>query len=223
MLTVIEPAADYQLLTPEELRVAAGLDPTDMTQDAALEVWGLQAATALASACGLAKGGYDASLLPLRGEAPLTLKAETVEQTFRVRPGNQYRTLFLARWPVLAITSVTVDTSALTTGDFEVDIPRASLTRISGNQTLYWPCGRVIVQYEAGYDDPVPSGLKGYAARLTGFYYQTQGSDPTERRVEIPGVITLERWVDQAATDSLVPTDISSGLLRDGYRRRVLA
>jgi hypothetical protein len=222
MLTVIEPAEDYQLLTEEELRVAAGLDPTDDSQDAALATWGLQAASSLASACGLAKAGYDVSLLPLRGEAPLTLKAETFIQTLRVKPGYQYGTLFLARWPVLEIISVAEGSTTLATDGWELDVAEGSLTRLSSDATIYWSAGRVTVQYTAGYDT-VPVGLKSYASRLTGLYLQTTGSDPTERRVEIPGVITVERWVDQTATDVIVPEEIATGLLRDGYRRLVLA
>ena len=34
MLTVTVPTDDLQLLTPEELRVAAGLEPDDTSQDA---------------------------------------------------------------------------------------------------------------------------------------------------------------------------------------------
>jgi hypothetical protein len=218
-LTVTEPADDLQLLSQEELRVAAGLQPDDASQDAALATRGLQAAAALAGACGIAKAGYDASLAPLRGEAPVTFKAETLVQTFRIRSSDQVQSLLLARWPVLSIASVTVDTTELTVDDWELDIPAASLTRVSGNGTLCWPSGRVIVEFEAGYDDPVPTDLKGYASRLTNLYYASAGADPLERRVEIPGVMTVERWVDTVATDILVPEDILTGLARDGYRR----
>ena len=31
--------------------------------------------------------------------------------------------------------------------------------------------------------------------------------------------MTVERWVDTATTDMLVPEDILAGLARDGYRR----
>lgn len=219
MLIVTVPATDLQLLTDEELRVAAGLQPDDTSQDAMLATVGLQAAAALAGACGIAKAGYAASLAPLRGEAPLTLKAERLIQTVRVRTTDQVQKLLLARWPVLSIISVTEDTTGLVVDDWELDIPEASLTRVSGNSTLNWPYGRVIVEYEAGYDDPIPTDLKGYAARLVSLYDQTTGADLSERRVEIPGVITLERWVDTTATDILVPEDILTGLQRDGYRR----
>jgi len=101
MLIVTEPAEDLQLLTEEELRVAAGLEPDDDSQDEALAILGLRAAAALAAACGVAKAGYHASLAPLRGAAPRTLHAETLVESMRVRPGYQYGSLFLARWPVL--------------------------------------------------------------------------------------------------------------------------
>jgi len=223
MLIVTEPADDLQLLTPEELRVAAGLDPTDVSQDATLATQGLRAAAALAGACGVAKAGYDVPL-PLRGEAPRTLKAETLVETLRVRPGYQYTTLVLARWPVLEIISVITDTTALTTSDWYLDIPMGTLDRISGNETLFWPCGWVTVEYVAGYDT-IPEDLKGYASQLVGIFYQTTTSsvDSNTKHIEIPGVITLDRWVDQTATDSIVPDDIKTGLVRDGYRRPVLA
>jgi hypothetical protein len=222
VLIVTEPAADLQLLSEQELRVAAGLEPDDDSQDATLATLGLRASSALAAACGIAKAGYDASLLPLRGEAPRTLKAETLVQSFRVRPGCQYQTLSLGRWPVLSIISVTENTTELMAGDWDLDIPDASLTRVSGNETLYWPYGRVTVEYEAGFDI-IPEDLKGYASSLVSLYHQITSSAPDERRVEIPGVITVERWIDPTATDSIVPEDIARGLLRDGYRRLVLA
>jgi len=217
-LTVTAPAADLQLLSEEELRVAAGLEPDDDSQDARLATLGVQTATALANACNLAKAGYDVSLAPLRGEAPATFKAETLIQTFRVGSGHASDKLLLARWPILEILSVTTDATELAAAAWELDIPGGSLARISGNSTLAWPCGRVVVQYDAGYD-VIPDDLKGYAARMVGLYYTSAGADPAERRVEIPGVITVERWVDTAATDILVPEDIMSGLARDGYRR----
>jgi len=221
-LTVTAPASDLQLLSEEELRVAAGLQPDDTTQDAALAIRGLQVAEALAGACGIARAGYDPSLAPLRGPAPLTLKAETLIQSFRIWQGYQSPKLLLARWPALEVLSVTVDETALVIDDWVLDIPGASLTRVYGNGTLSWPYGRVEVEFDAGWD-VVPEGLKGYAARMVNLYHSSAGADPSERRVEIPGVVTLERWVDTASTDSLVPEDIMAGLERDGYRRVLAA
>src|SRR6185295_12284905 len=131
------------------------------------------------------------------GEAPVTLKAETLSQTFRIWSGNAGRKLLLARWPVLSIISVTTDATELVPADWEIDIPEASITRISSSYSaMGWPVGRITVQYDAGYDDPVPVDLRGYASRLVSLYHQTTGAgagDPSVRRVEVPGVITLER------------------------------
>jgi hypothetical protein len=138
MLIVTEPAEDLQLLTEEELRVAAGLEPDDDSQDAALATHGLRAASALAAACGVAKAGYDASLAPLRGAAPRTLHAETLVESMRVRPGYQYGSLFLARWPVLEIISVTEGSAVLTTDGWELDIPEGTITRLSSDEMCYW-------------------------------------------------------------------------------------
>ena len=226
MLTVTEVAGDLQLLTQAELRVAAGLASSDSSQDTALATYGLRAAAALAAACGVAKAGYDASYLAespvLRGEAPRTLKAETLSEKFRVKSAGQNKTLYLSRWPVLEIVSVTEDTSELTSEDWDLDIPEASLTRVSGNATMFWPAGRVTVEYAAGYDT-IPEDLKGYAARLVSLYYQSDGEDPNEKSVEIPGVIKIDRWVDTTASDNIVPDDIMAGVTRDGFRKPVLA
>jgi len=222
MLTVTDAADDLQLLTPEELRRAAGIEADDPTYDAELAVLGLRASTALAAACGVARAGYAASYLtespPLRGEAPVTLKAEGLTETIR---GQRHNPLFLARRPVLSVTSVQVSGSLVS--DYEVDIPQGALYWTHGFCYPYWDYGcanPIVVSYEAGYDI-VPQDLKGYASRLVSTYYQTFGEDPNVRRYEIPDVVTVERWVD-TSTDSIVPEDIMTGLIRDGYRKPAL-
>jgi hypothetical protein len=216
-LLVTEAEDNLQLLSAAELRVAAGLASDDTSQDAALATQGLRAAAALASACGVARAGYSDDV----GEAPRTLKLETLSQTFRVKHNNQTDTLFLARWPVGEIVSVTAGSTLLTSDDYEVDVPEAALIRVSGDSTLYWPAGRITVEYSAGYET-IPADLKSYASRLVSLYYQNDGEDPNEKSVDIPGVIKIDRWVD-TATDSIVPDDIIAGLTRDGFRKPVLA
>lgn len=223
MLTITEAASDLQLLSQEELRVAAGLESSDSSADDALAVLGLRAAAALAAACGVTRGGYDASYLanspPLRGEAPRTLKAETVSETFRFR--SHYGSIYLARRPVLAISMVTEDSSELGVDDFEYDVPQGALMRVSGDSLIQWAMGRITVVYEAGYET-IPEDLKGFAAQLVSLYYQSEGDDPNVKHEEIPGVISIDRWVDTKA-DNIVPDDIMAGLIRGGYRKPALA
>ena len=84
-LTVTAPASNLQLLTQEELRAAAGVEPGDASQDAALATRACRPPTALAGACGIALAGYDRHpLAPLRGEAPLTLQGRDGHPEFRI-------------------------------------------------------------------------------------------------------------------------------------------
>src|SRR5262245_46299964 len=119
MLTVTDAADDLQLLSTVELRLAAGLDGGDASHDDELATIGLRASAALAAACGVAAAGYDASYLaespPLRGEAPRTLKAEAVSET--LRSPRQFSPLFLARRPILAVSSLSVGGSAVAATD----------------------------------------------------------------------------------------------------------
>lgn len=224
MLTVTEVASDLQLLSAAERRVAAGLEDDDASQDDALATLGLRVAAALAGACGVAKAGYAASYAsespPLVGLAPVTLKLESLEQKFRSSWGGT--TLYLARRPVSAITSVTGNGSVLGADEYELDVSQGALIKMSGYYEVPWPNGRTVVAYDAGYD-PIPDGLKAYAARLMSLYYQTDGADTNERVVDIPDVIRVERWVNSVQSDIIVPDDIMTGLLRDGFRQSVLA
>lgn len=223
MLTVTEIASDYQLLSAAELRVAAGLESSDTSQDDKLATIGLRAAAALANACGVAKAGYDASYAaespPLVGEAPPTLRTETVSQTFRL--WDEQSTLYLARRPVSAVSTVTETGSVVASSGYEFDVSQGALIRLTGNEPSNWPRGKTVIVYDAGYSI-VPEGLKGYASQLVGLYYQGDPGDQNVRGYDIPGVIAVQRWVDNDA-DSIVPQDIMAGLLRDGYRKSVLA
>lgn len=223
MLTVTEVAADLQLLSATELRVAAGLESSDSSQDATLATMGLRAAASLALACGVAKAGYHSSYAadspPLTGEAPPTLRSESLSQTFRLT--GEQSTLYLARRPVSAVASVTVTGSALAADGWELNVSQGTLIKLTSDEPCNWPKGKIVVAYDAGYAT-VPDGLKGYAARLVSLYYQSEGEDPNEKSVDIPDVIAIQRWVD-AEADTIVPQDIMAGLLRDGYRKSVLA
>lgn len=221
MLIVTEPAADLQILTPAELRVAIGLEDDDTSQDARLASLGLAAASSLAAAVGYRRAAYDASLAadspPLTGAAPLTLKRESLVETIRMPWMTSYRTVFLGRWPVHQIVSVSEMGSALVTSDWEVDAPYGALFRISGTAVTTWGSGALVVTYDAGWDT-VPEDLKGFASSLVNSYYLSSGDDPSAKTEEAPGVYSISRWVDSDA-DRVVPKEITTGLVRAGYKR----
>lgn len=220
MLQVTDPTDDLQLLSQTELRLAIGLESSDQTQDTALATLGLRAAAALASACGVAKAGYASSVSPaITGVAPVTLKLESLTETFRFT--SQQSRLYLARRPVAEVASITTDSSVLDSSEWELDVAQGGLIKLSSDVPCKWPCGKIVVAYDAGYET-IPDDLKQLAARLVNTYYLSDTDDPNEKRVDIPGVIERERWVDLRA-DTIVPDDIMSALLRAGYRKPVYA
>src|SRR3954471_20044209 len=109
MLTIASPNTDRSLLTLEEIRVAAGLAPTDNSKDATLVPLGAYVSASITSACKVAKSGV----------IPPTLRLETVTETFLFK--SLQRSLVLARRAVTAITSVTENNSVLSTDDYTID------------------------------------------------------------------------------------------------------
>ncbi len=94
------------------------------------------------------------------------------------------------------------------------------MTRLRGDRPADWICGKIVVEYDAGYRD-VPDDLKALAGQLASGYWDADGVDPLERRLSIPGVIDRERWVD-LDTDTQMPADIMNALIRGGYVNRAM-
>lgn len=210
MLQVIVPADDLNLLTIEELRVAVGLESDDDSQDEKLETLGLRVSSMITSACYVAKGGSN----------PPTLLYESLIETFRLTNCTHAK-LFLSRRPVAAITSLSEAGVVLTQDtDFEVDEASGTLTRLSGDNESVWQPGKIVVEYDAGFET-VPDDLKAIAAQLAGGYWADDGADPQEKRLDIPGVIETERWVDSDA-DPQMPKEILNALIAGGYVNRAM-
>jgi hypothetical protein len=200
ILTVITAATDRALLTTAELRDAVGASLTDPQ----LMTLGNRVAAAIARACGVAEGGT----------VPVTLRLETLSETFRTRDCR--RRLMLSRRPVVSITSVTEGGTAVAVSDYEFDGPAGLLTRFSAGDLTDWPsCSRIVVVYSAGYES-VPDDLKDIASRLAATWAINKGRDLTLKRDRIDGVGEQEYWVDPDA-DSVLPDDIMAALRRGGY------
>ncbi|MEY9466293.1 hypothetical protein ABH973_006706 [Bradyrhizobium ottawaense] len=207
MFQVTQPAADLNLLTIEELRVAVGLASTDDSQDDKLETLGKRVSAMITSACMVVKDGVN----------PPTLLLEGCVESWRLKCEQQG--LYLSRRPIFQMVSVTVGASVLTQDiDYEVDAASGKLVRLCGDNETWWASGRTIVEYDAGYDT-VPEDLKAIAAQLAGGYWADDGVDPMEKKLSIPGVVDIERWVD-AGADSQMPQEIMQRLLDGGYVNR---
>lgn len=91
--------------------------------------------------------------------------------------GTGSNSLVLSRWPVTAVTSVTVDGVALVAGE-DYKWERAGiLTRIGG----VWGCDeKITVVYTAGYD-PIPPSVKGLVLELAAGSWSATGGKKSER------------------------------------------
>jgi hypothetical protein len=201
ILTVTTAAADRALLTTAELRDAVGASLTDPQ----LTTLGNRVAAAIARACGVAEGGT----------VPVTLRLETLTETFRARRRCR-RHLMLSRRPVAAISSVMEDDTIVAASEFELDASAGLLHRLSSDKPTDWPAvSKIVVAYRAGYES-VPDDLKDIAARLAATWAINKGRDLTLKRERVDGVGEQEFWVDPDA-DSVLPDDITAALRRGGY------
>lgn len=199
--TVTTPASDLSLLTVEELRAAVGV--TDASRDAALTALGLRLSASIAKQCGVASDGIH----------PATLLSETCSEVFR--PPRQHGDLILARRPVSAITSVSENGTVLDAANYEIRRGSGILTRLSGDRFSCFPCGKITVVYEAGFDE-APEDMKLAASKLAAALYSETARDPNLKRIDIPDVEEREYWVGPS-DDPLLSAEISD--LLSPYRQ----
>ena len=191
--TVTTPASELSLLTVEELRAAVGVN--DSSQDAALTALGLRLSASIAKQCGVASDGVH----------PATLLSETCSEVFR--PTRHRQDLILARRPVGEITSVSENGTVLDAADYEIRRGSGILTRLSGDSLSCFPCGKIAVVYEAGFET-APDDLKLAASKLASALYSETARDPNLKRIDIPDVEEREYWVGPS-DDPLLSAEIS--------------
>ena len=209
MFEVTAPAADINLLTLEELRAAVGLASGDDSQDEKLETLGKRVSSMITAACQVARDGIN----------PPTLLLEGCTDSFRLK--CRQTALYLSRRPVYQMISVTEAGTALDQDvHYEVELASGKLTRLSGDDVTCWPAGRIVIEYDAGFAT-VPEDLKAIAAQLAGGYWADDGVDPMEKRLSIPGIVDIERWVDADANPQM-PSDVMQALIDGGYVNRVM-
>lgn len=197
--TVSTAAADRALLTTEELRAAVGV--TGSSYDTTLATLGARAAAAIAAWCGVA----DAP------PAVPTLRSEGITETFRALA--DVPVLVLARWPVSAITSVTLDGTVLSATDYELSDGARLLYRLSDDMRIGWTASKLVIVYTAGWAT-VPDGLKAAAVRLVRDYWYADGPqqrDPALKSVRVDGVDEVQYWV-APASDPLVGGELAEML-----------
>lgn len=195
-LVLIAPAADYQLLTPEELRVAVGLQPDDTSQDAVLTALGLEAAEWVATLCGVPTA--DGYLLEPPVDTVPTFRAETVAETRMLTTWP--RTIALARRFVSSV-SATLNGADVLAADYRINSQAGTLERVVGGMfPCSWGCGTLVITYTAGFVD-VPPALKGVASDYLAHLYTRGERDVTVRSETVNDIESVTyRPGDEIAT-----------------------
>lgn len=121
---------------------------------------------------------------------------ETVSEAFRL--ADDVDALILSRYPVVSITSTTVNGEVLAAEYYELDKEKGLLYRLSGSSRICWPDARLsTILYVAGYTLPtdVPKDLEEACIELVKSAYSASTRDPMAKRIEIPDVETIDYWV----------------------------
>lgn len=157
----------------------------------------------LAGACNLQRAGA----------ATLTLREETLSETFRLR--CPLDVLYLSRKPVVEVLLVTENDDTLYETDDYEQISERSIQRMQSGSVSWWATGKTVVSFRAGFA-VVPPGLKELAAKLATTLKFERGRDSSLGSMEVPGVLS-ETYRYGRPDDPLVPAEIMEGLVNGGY------
>lgn len=182
MFEIVTASTNRSLLSADELRVAAGLAPTDTSDDGRLRELGERASDAIARFCCVASDGVS---IP-------TLTSESCRDTIRLDCAST--TLSLSRRFVTAVSLVTEAGVTLSATDYEIGKAAGVLRRLYDDAGSQWAAGKVVVEYTAGFST-VPSDLKHATELLVRQMSAQTARDPTVRRERVDGVGEMEYWV----------------------------
>jgi hypothetical protein len=194
VLSVTSAAPDRSLLTLAELKAATGVSGS--SRDAELRALSGAVEQSIARACKVVTDGT----------TPPTLRSETVQETFRLY--HRTDVLILGRFPVVSVSSIIEAGTALTALDYEALKGAGMIRRLSGDSTLHWAHGKIVVTYTAG-QATVGSDLKLAASKLAAALWKEgqPNRDPNLKRIRVEGISEREFWVPPTG-DPLVPSDV---------------
>jgi len=180
VLTVITPATSFDLTTVEAVKAEIAIK-----NDALLATMITQASTAIADYCGM------------------VLVQETVEETLRLDPGLQQ--IALRRRPVASVTNISEDGTALTADEYQIDKEAGLLLRLCNDRGIFWPSGKTVVRYVAGYAaGAIPAPLQRAAIELVKAWWAAKDVDPTVRDVEYSDGSSIAYQVNRPSLPPIV-------------------
>lgn len=195
MLTVIGEADSYALISLASAKTALGI--AGDTEDAAIEDFIGRASDVIARHCNR------------------VFALETVTEQFRL---DRHRVdLLLSRYPVTSIASIVEDGVTLAATDYEVDPSNGVLARLHDDNPCWWPLGKTVVTYVAGYElADMPPALQQACLQLVKAYYIGADRDPLVRSESVTPMSSASYFVSDAEH---LPPDVR-GLLKQHRKIR---
>lgn len=186
MLKVITPAANRDLTTLANVKSELGI--SDNGEDANLASWITAASNVIEAHC------------------RRVFAEQTYEETFR-NVGPQ-ADLILAQYPVSELVSIAENDVTVASGDAEVNADTGALTRLLSDKPAYWPCGKIVVSYRAGFaDGDLPAAIERAAIMLVSLFRSGAGRDPLVKSRSVPDVLDTTYWIGGIG-DSGLPPDV---------------
>jgi uncharacterized phiE125 gp8 family phage protein len=200
-LTVISESETQDLTVLATVKTLFGI--TDNSQDAKLQILISQASGRIAKDCNRVFG------------------LASLEETFYIRrPATE---LMLSRYPVQSISSITIDDEELELVDTEyrLDTESGLLTRIDDDVTTCWEVAKIVVAYTAGYTliSGMPQALEEACISMVRHLNASVARDPMAKRIEIPGVRTVDYWVGSVTAGGGLPPDVAAAIQPFRYVR----
>ena len=199
LLTVLTPASSRALTTLDAVRDE--IDATAGDTDARLSRWIAEETERIETYLGR------------------VLAEEGLQETFRLHDHINRLTIMpdcvrLARRPVTAIASISVDGVTLSADQYEVDSGAGLLYRLHCDRRARWCGWTLVVDYTAGYASigAMPRPVEAACLGLIRHRWSARGRDPMLRSLAIPGVATEQYWVGATGEDGDMPPEIAAML-----------
>lgn len=170
MIQITTPAADRNLLTPAQLRRAAGVE---VNSDALTEM-GLRASDAISRTCRVVSDGVNVPTLLSEGVTEVRYLNRSLD------------VISLARGPVTSIASVTAGGVVLDPSQYMVTGGRL-LHRLENDMIVNWSPVKTTIVYTGGHLF-VPPDLALAASQYIQFLWFSEGRDPSKKLEWIDGM-----------------------------------
>jgi hypothetical protein len=203
MLTVITPAATYDLTTLETVKDELSITGNDV--DIRLARWIKETSGYIARWCNR-----------VFGLEQVSEQWRAVDRWSVPDSSAAPRPLLLTRFPVVSIDSITdQDGTVLPVAEYEFDENTGRLWRLtdSGGRNHWWSW-RLAVAYSGGYDlpDGAPDELQQACLMLMKIRNDTQSRDRMQRSLTVPGVLEEEWWNPATPGQPGMPPEIAEVL-----------